>query len=189
MITRADCVARDAADPLAPLRGLFDLDQADAHGTVYLDGNSLGALPRATAERVRQVIAEEWGVDLIRSWNNAGWIALSQHIADKIARLIGAAPGGVVVADSTSVNLYKTLSAAVETAQAGAAAADRVRIAFRTSHIADSVAQCAVCSVRGNGRSRPRLTTGSPSHYSHVSFGPADATWSRSRGLPIARAA
>jgi kynureninase len=117
MITRADCAARDDADPLAPLRQQFALEQVDHEGVIYLDGNSLGVLPRATADRIRQVVEQEWGAGLIRSWNRAGWITLSQHIADKIARLIGARAGEVIVADSTSLNLYKVLSAAIATAK------------------------------------------------------------------------
>jgi len=121
MTTRADCARHDAADPLASLRSLFALERADAESLIYLDGNSLGALPRATRERVLSLIDEEWGEGLIRSWNappraqdgQPGWIALSQHVADKLAPLIGAERGEVVVADSTSVNLYKVLSAAV----------------------------------------------------------------------------
>ena len=109
MTTRSDCLARDAADPLAPLRDLFELPP----GVIYLDGNSLGALPRATAARVQQAVREEWGKDLVRSWNTAGWMDLSQRVGDKIARLIGAGQGEVVVADSTSVNLSKVLNAAV----------------------------------------------------------------------------
>jgi kynureninase len=121
MTLRDACAARDAADPLAGLRGLFALDRVDAEGVIYLDGNSLGVLPRSAPERLRAVAEEEWGAGLIRSWNGAGppraesrgWITLGQRIADKIARLIGAAAGEVVVADSTSVNLYKVLSAAI----------------------------------------------------------------------------
>ena len=90
-MTRNDCVARDSADPLAPLRSQFDLAGADAQGVIYLDGNSLGALPAATADRVKAVVESEWGVGLVRSWNAAGWIDLGQRIADKIATLIGAA--------------------------------------------------------------------------------------------------
>ncbi len=100
-------------DPLAPLRDQFVLDAIDAQGLIYLDGNSLGVLPKATRDRMRQVIDDEWGTGLIRSWNDAGWVTLSRRIADKIARLIGARPGEVVVADSTSINLYKVLSAAI----------------------------------------------------------------------------
>jgi kynureninase len=108
MTTRQDCLALDAADRLAPLREHFDLPD----GLIYLDGNSLGVLPRATPARVQQVVREEWGRDLIQSWNTAGWIDLPQRVGDKIARLIGAGAGEVVAADSTSVNLYKVLMAA-----------------------------------------------------------------------------
>ncbi|MGH9385825.1 MAG: kynureninase [Vicinamibacterales bacterium] len=117
-VSRDDCLARDVEDPLAPLRAQFDLERVDQRGVIYLDGNSLGVLPKATAARVRQVIEDEWGVGLIRSWNVAGWITLSQRIADKIARLIGASTGEVIVADSTSLNLYKVLSAAIDVVKA-----------------------------------------------------------------------
>jgi kynureninase len=113
MITREDCLREDGRDPLAPLRDLFALERVDAEGVIYLDGNSLGALPKAAIPRIREVVEAEWGAGLIRSWNAAGWIDLSVRIGDKIARLIGAKPGDVTVADSTSVNLFKALSAAV----------------------------------------------------------------------------
>src|ERR1700736_4435566 len=115
MTSRDDCVARDARDPLAPLRGLFALERVDAQGLLYLDGNSLGPLPKTTIHRMAFVVEEEWGVGLIRSWNTAGWITLSQRVADKIARLVGVGPGELVVTDSTSVNLYKVLDAALST--------------------------------------------------------------------------
>ncbi|MCC6720383.1 MAG: kynureninase [Acetobacteraceae bacterium] len=108
-ITRADLAALDRDDPLAPLRDLFALPD----GVIYLDGNSLGALPRATPARVAQVVREEWGSGLIRSWNDAGWMAAPARVGDKIAQLVGAAPGSVMVADSTSVNLFKLLGAAL----------------------------------------------------------------------------
>lgn len=82
-------------------------------GIVYLDGNSLGPLPKATPARVAEVIEGEWGRDLVTSWNKHGWIDLPRRVGDKIARLIGAAPGEVMVADSTSVNLFKLLGAAL----------------------------------------------------------------------------
>jgi kynureninase len=119
MTTRDDCLARDAADPLAPLRARFALERLDAQGLIYLDGNSLGALPKATADRVRAVIEEEWGEGLIRSWNSAGWITLSRRVGDKIARLVGAGPDELIVADSTSINLHKVLSAAIAIASSG----------------------------------------------------------------------
>ncbi len=106
-MSRADLEALDAADPLASFRDLFALPE----GVIYLDGNSLGALPRATAPRVAEVVAREWGDGLIRSWNDAGWIDMAARVAAKIARIVGAAPGTVAVGDSTSVNLFKLLAA------------------------------------------------------------------------------
>ena len=107
MISRDTCAARDSTDPLAPLRALFAMERVDRQGVIYLDGNSLGVLPAATPARIAAVAETEWGEGLIRSWNTAGWITLSQRIGDKIARLIGAGPGEVMVGDSTSVNLLQ----------------------------------------------------------------------------------
>jgi len=151
--TRDACAALDAADPTAPMRGHFDLDAADARGDIYLDGNSLGPLPRATAARVRQVLHDEWGRDLIRSWNTAGWITLSRRIGDKIARLVGAGPGELVVADSTSVNLYKALAAAMSLVTADAPATRRTIVSERTNfptdlYIADTAARERGFSLR-----------------------------------------
>jgi len=111
-ITREQALALDAADRLAPLREQFVLPE----GVIYLDGNSLGALPKAAEARVRSVIAEEWGQRLIASWNTAGWIDMPRRIGDQIARLLGVGAGEVAVADSTSVNLFKVLSAALRIA-------------------------------------------------------------------------
>ncbi|HJY39181.1 MAG TPA: hypothetical protein VJ299_17015, partial [Steroidobacteraceae bacterium] len=99
----------DAGDPLRSFRDRFDLPP----NVVYLDGNSLGALPRATGQRIARVVADEWGGGLIRSWNDCDWIRAPRRVGDKIAGLIGAAPGEVIVADSTSVNLFKLVSAAL----------------------------------------------------------------------------
>jgi kynureninase len=112
-LTRQSCVQLDAQDALAPLRHQFSLPE----GVIYLDGNSLGVLPKTAAARAAQVVTEEWGVGLIRSWNTAGWMELPQRIGNKIARLVGAGEGELVVADSTSVNLFKVLSAALRIAQ------------------------------------------------------------------------
>jgi kynureninase len=112
--SREACATLDAADPLAPLRDQFDLPD----GVNYLDGNSLGVLPRATPARVANVVQHEWGTGLIRSWNTAGWIELPRRIGNKIARLVGAGPDELLVADSTSLNLYKVLSAALRITQA-----------------------------------------------------------------------
>ncbi len=108
-ITRQDLAALDAADPLAPFRDRFVLPD----GVIYLDGNSLGAMPRETAARLADVAAREWAQGLIRSWNDAGWMELAPRIGAKIGRLIGAAQGSTMVADSTSVNLFKLLAAAL----------------------------------------------------------------------------
>jgi kynureninase len=107
--SRTGCEAHDAADPLAALRDLFDLPS----GTIYLDGNSLGARPKAALTRATQVIAQEWGKDLITSWNTAGWFALPKRLGDRLAPLLGARPGEVVVTDTTSINLFKALAAAL----------------------------------------------------------------------------
>ncbi|MBK7456860.1 MAG: kynureninase [Betaproteobacteria bacterium] len=140
-MTRDEALALDAADALAPLREQFSLPP----GLIYLDGNSLGVLPKATAARVQQVVQQEWGVDLIRSWNTAGWIDLPQRVGDKIARLVGAGPGELVVADSTSVNLFKVLSAALSMAQADTPKRKRIvseRSNFPTDlYIAESLAR------------------------------------------------
>lgn len=106
---RETCVSFDGQDPLAHFRDEFALPD----GVIYLDGNSLGALPRATIGRLNEVVVEEWGSGLIRSWNAADWIRAPRRIGDKIARLIGAQAGEVIVADSTSVNLFKLLAGAL----------------------------------------------------------------------------
>jgi len=103
----------DGADPLGSFRDRFTLPD----GVIYLDGNSLGALPKAAVERVHQVVTGEWGEGLIRSWNasdlGVGWINLPQRIGAKIAPMIGARASEVIVADSVSVNLFKLISAAL----------------------------------------------------------------------------
>ncbi|MBX3610331.1 MAG: kynureninase [Hydrogenophaga sp.] len=103
------CRALDAQDPLRSLRDQFDIP-AD---TIYLDGNSLGVMPRSAPARVAEVVTQEWGRDLIRSWNTAGWFEMPRKVGDQIAQLIGAAPGTTVATDSTSINLFKVLSAAL----------------------------------------------------------------------------
>jgi len=100
----------DRDDPLAAYRKLFALPD----GIIYLDGNSLGALPKSVAPRMAAVVAEEWGRDLITSWNVHDWIDLPRRVGNKIAPLIGAEPGTVVAADSTSINIFKLLSVALQ---------------------------------------------------------------------------
>ena len=109
-ITRADLEQLDKADPLAAFRARFALPE----GVIYLDGNSLGALPRDTPARLAEVAGRQWGRDLIRSWNIHGWFDLQARIGAKIGRLIGAGEGETIVADSTSINTYKALSAALQ---------------------------------------------------------------------------
>ena len=108
MITADTLAALDREDTLAPFREQFDLPD----GVVYLDGNSLGPLPRRTLARLIDVVREEWGQSLIRAWNDHDWIGAPQRVGDKIAGIVGASPGEVVAADSTSVNLFKLLAAA-----------------------------------------------------------------------------
>ncbi|MQB45030.1 kynureninase [Rhizobium sp. ICMP 5592] len=101
--------AMDEADPLRFFRSRFALP----HGVIYLDGNSLGAASHDVFTELKQAMMEEWGNGLIRSWNSAGWFQLPLELGDRIGRLIGAASGQTVVADSTSINIYKALHAAL----------------------------------------------------------------------------
>lgn len=108
--TKADAEALDRDDPLAGYRTAFSLPD----GVIYLDGNSLGPAPIAALNRIGDVVQKEWATDLIRSWNSAGWFEMPYRIGDKIARLIGAAAGEVVVTDTVTTNLFKLLSAALD---------------------------------------------------------------------------
>ena len=109
-MNRADCEALDRADPLAPKRALFAIPD----GMNYLDGNSLGVLPKGVAERVGDTVTQQWGETLIRSWNEHGWFALPRKVGDRIAKLVGAAPGTVIAGDTISINLFKLLGAALK---------------------------------------------------------------------------
>jgi kynureninase len=105
---RAACLALDDSDPLRSWRERFVIPR----DVIYLDGNSLGALPVGVAERMERTIHHEWGTQLIRAWNESDWVSLPRRVGDRVARLIGAAPGTVVVCESTSVNLFKATMAA-----------------------------------------------------------------------------
>ncbi|WP_284616415.1 kynureninase [Aquabacterium humicola] len=149
--TRQQALQRDADDALAPLRAQFALPD----GLIYLDGNSLGVLPRTTAARLSQVVTDEWGTGLIGSWNTAGWMQLPQRIGDKIGALVGAKPGEVVAADSTSVNLFKVLSAALKIARDGQpdGSARTVIVSERSNfptdlYIAETLAREHGCTLR-----------------------------------------
>ncbi|HTN95650.1 MAG TPA: kynureninase, partial [Nordella sp.] len=109
MISRAEAEALDLADPLRAKRQLFVLPEK----TIYLDGNSLGPLPRHVAARLAGAVSDEWGQSLIRGWNMHGWFDLPRRLGDRIGKLIGAEPGTVLAADSTSINLVKVLTAAL----------------------------------------------------------------------------
>lgn len=108
--SREEARTLDATDPLAELRRRF----AIPGGVVYLDGNSLGPPPREVMPRIEEVLRSEWGGDLVQSWTTNGWIDLPERVAGSIAGLIGAAPSEVVVADSTSINIFKLLAAALQ---------------------------------------------------------------------------
>jgi len=108
-LARAECEARDARDPLAFVRARFAVPEK----LIYLDGNSLGAVPVSVKDRLARLIVQEWGEDLITSWNKHDWIGMPQRLGARVAPLIGAQAGEVIVADSTSVNLFKLAAGAV----------------------------------------------------------------------------
>ncbi len=146
--SRDDCMALDAHDPLAAHRAAFALPD----GVVYLDGNSLGALPAATPARVAAVIEDEWGRGLIGSWNAAGWLEAPRRVGGKIARLIGARDDEVICADSTSVNLFKVLAAALRLQRAAAPGRD-VILSERGNFPTDLyIAQAVAASSGGQAR-------------------------------------
>ncbi|MGW3507362.1 kynureninase [Streptomyces sp. NPDC000994] len=139
----------DAADELAGLRDRFLLDEG-----VYLDGNSLGALPADVPDRITDVVRRQWGELRIRSWTESGWWTAPERIGDRIAPLVGAAPGQIVVGDSTSVNVFKALVAGVRMAREESGGGDRDEIlvdatTFPTDgYIAQSAARMTGCALR-----------------------------------------
>jgi kynureninase len=144
MTTLKNCIERDTQDPLRSLRTLFSIPE----GTIYLDGNSLGVMPAATPARVADTVAREWGTDLIQSWNKNGWFAMPQQVGNKIARLIGAGDNEVVATDSTSINLYKVLSAALNMAAVDSPARKRI-VSERSNFPTDLYIAEALCQERG----------------------------------------
>ncbi|WEV26287.1 aminotransferase class V-fold PLP-dependent enzyme [Streptomyces sp. 71268] len=165
----AEAARRDREDPLAGTRERFVVDAVDdPDGTVYLDGNSLGALPRGVPARMADVIEREWGRDRINSWSDNHWWTAPERIGDRVGALVGAAPGQIVVGDSTSVNVLKAVVAGVRLArgaeggeQAGAGATDAGATAggrdeilvdvstFPTDgYIAESAARLTGCALR-----------------------------------------
>ncbi len=142
--TLAECQSLDQQDPLRSLRDLFQVPE----GVIYLDGNSLGVLPKATPARVAAAVTQEWGQDLIQSWNSAGWFQMPFKVGNKIARLIGAKDDEVVAADSTSINLYKVLSAALSISQADHPE-KTIILSERTNFPTDLYIAEALCKERG----------------------------------------
>jgi len=142
--TLQECRALDAQDPLRELRQQFSLPD----GVIYLDGNSLGVLPISAAGRVAKAVTQEWGQGLIRSWNSAGWFDMPQRLGNKIAQLIGAAPGEVVATDSTSVNLFKVLSTALSIAAIDTPER-QVLLSERSNFPTDLYIAEALCKERG----------------------------------------
>ncbi|PVC92937.1 kynureninase [Streptomyces sp. CS090A] len=120
---RERAAALDAVDPLAPTRKLFALDEG-----VYLDGNSLGALPVHVPARVQDVLTRQWGELRIRSWGESGWWTAPERIGDRIAPLVGAAAGQIVVGDSTSVNVFKAVVAATRLAALAGGGRDEILV-------------------------------------------------------------
>lgn len=118
MLSKADCQALDRDDPLAGRRDLFALPE----GVIYLDGNSLGVPPKAALARLKQAAEEEWGVGLIRSWNDAGWMDLPLTLGGKLARLIGVDADEVIAIDTVTINLFKLAAALLERSPGGIAA-------------------------------------------------------------------
>ena len=108
--SRSFALELDSKDELASFRERFVITDPDL---LYMDGNSLGRLPKVAVERARQLVEEDWGTELIRGWNTKGWWEAPQRVGDKIGQVIGAAPGQVIVTDTTSMNLYKLVMAAL----------------------------------------------------------------------------
>ena len=142
--TLAECQALDQIDPLRSLRDLFQIPE----GLIYLDGNSLGVLPKATLASVAAAVAQEWGQDLIKSWNSAGWFQKPLQVGNKIAKLIGAKDDEVVAADSTTINLFKVLSAALSIAHSDHPE-KKIILSERTNFPTDLYIAEALCKERG----------------------------------------
>ncbi|GCB47348.1 kynureninase [Streptomyces sp. NL15-2K] len=147
----------DAADELAGVRAQFVLDAVSDHAAdaagVYLDGNSLGALPAAVPGRVDDVVRRQWGELRIRSWDESGWWTAPERIGDRIAPLVGAAAGQIVVGDSTSVNVFKAVVGAVRLARLdGSGGRDEIVVDATTfptdGYIAESAARMTGCTLR-----------------------------------------
>jgi kynureninase len=143
-LDRNACAAMDAADPIAAFRDRFLTDDA----TIYLDGNSMGRLPKAAVPRLREMAEHEWGTILVRGWIESGWMESPLRVGDRIGELIGASPGEVLVADTTSVGLFRLMTSVVR-----ARPQRRVIVTERSNfptdlYIAAGVAELLGCEVR-----------------------------------------
>ena len=172
-LTRADCVELDRNDLLAPQRERFMLPD----GLNYLDGNSLGPLPKGVAERLAHMIEDEWGRGLIRSWNAAGWYDSAQRIGHKLAPLLGAAPHQVIVADTVSINLFKALVAAARLRPGRKRIVAELGNFPSDNHIVDSVARLMGMTSRFVAASQIRDAVDQDTavvQLSHINYRTAD---------------
>ena len=144
MTTLQDCQALDTLDTLRPLRDRFALPA----GVIYLDGNSLGAQPMSAAARAAEVVTQQWGQDLITSWNKAGWITLPERLGNQFAPWLGVGEGELVFTDTTSINLYKVLSAAARIAREDAPNRKKL-ISERSNFPTDLYIAQSVCQEYG----------------------------------------
>ncbi len=141
---REDAAARDVASPLGDRRDRFLLPER----VIYLDGNSLGALPRAVPDRLAQAVTEEWGAGLISSWNSADWINLARRVAQKVGPIIGVPGSDVHVGDSTSVTLFKTMVAACRLRPGRTVVAIEPSTFPTNGYVASAVARLLGCELR-----------------------------------------
>ena len=154
---RAACEEMDAGDDLQFARDRFSIPE----GTVYLDGNSLGAMPKTTPTAVAQTIVHDWGVDLIRSWNSANWVNLPQTVGDRLAKLIGARNGEVVIADSTSINVFKLLAGILSQPTLLAQSERRFVVTEKSNFPTDIYIAEGICALLG-GRYELKVVDGKP---------------------------
>jgi kynureninase len=149
-MNRSDCEQLDLNDPLSSLRHHFALPE----NMIYLDGNSLGARPHAALSRAQEVISQEWGNDLIKSWNKAAWFDMPLRLGNLLAPLIGARADEVVVTDSTSINLFKAIAAALQIqAQDLAHSKRRVIVSERSNFPTDLYMAQGICQWLDRGYS------------------------------------
>jgi kynureninase len=151
-LDRNSCAGLDAADPLAEYRERF----LDDGSTIYLDGNSMGRLPKAAVPRLREMAEHEWGTILVRGWTESGWMDSPLRVGDRIGELIGAAPGEVLIADSTSVNLFKLVTAVLRARPRRRVVVTELSNFPTDQYIAGGVVEMLGCELRTVERSAIR---------------------------------